>query len=883
MGWRELLLGFGMLISIIGCMSPRKIAHHYRMKAAQDSVAQIQLKEVRIGGKPTMQYSPTRTMDLLHANIDVSFIWSKHECIGKETLWLKPYFYDTDSIVLDAKSMTINSLLVKDMEGNEIQYHIAYDKQKIRLQLERKLSASDTVTVSISYIAKPDEIQGPEGSAIRENRGLYFINTDHAEPYKPIQLWTQGETECNSGWFPTIDHPSEKFTSSLIIRANKDFTILSNGLKVKTEIEGNTRIEYWENTKPMPAYLIMIAIGEFQVMHDSLKTLPVNYYLEKDYAPLAKRIFAHTPEMIDFFSSKLDVPYPWDKYDQIVVRDFVSGAMENIGATVHSEFVQKNERELVDQRNDDIIAHELFHQWFGDLVTCKSWSHVVLNEGFATYGEQLWQEYKYGAEAGLKKAHRSLERYLEHCKRNADKPIINYTYQNADDMFSSITYQKGARVLHLLRNEMGDIAFFESLKNYLQRYSFQNADIEDLKKEFERTTGRDYTAFFKQWFYQGGHPKLNIRYSFIDSPQMVKVTVEQVQDKELGVFSFPLDFKVRDGNLTKEYRFAIEKKQEVFFVKKFNDQHSGFPVVSVDPYATFIGDITDNKPFMDLLSGYSKTSNYVERLRIIKSLAAMQKESDTARKIMLQGLFDSDEDIRLKTVELVQWDLPSNKSDGYETLLRLSKLDNHASVRAMATAVLANQKDPSLLNHFTELTQDSSYQVAGEALRGIHLLIPAEALRVSHSLALDARGKLLMEISNGYSESKDTAYLGFYMDKIPQFFGRTRFALLEDYTRLIQQVNQPEITSEAISFLEKRAQHDASEVVRYGSILGMHNLAQGLTASIQSNKNAEEKQVLEELQRTITNKYKIIVQLEEDQTVLGMLKMKGIVKDEVVE
>ncbi|HNB82371.1 MAG TPA: M1 family metallopeptidase, partial [Chitinophagaceae bacterium] len=555
--------------------------------------------------------------------------------------------------------------------------------------------------MEIEYVASPDLVEAVKGKAIRDEKGLYFINTDHAEPFLPVQLWTQGETESTSCWFPCIDRPDEKFTMKLSITVNKELQTLSNGKRIASEVQGNLRTDTWVSAQPMSAYLYMMAAGEFRVQTDSLtepaldtifftrydtlrpactddagteaawvKEVPmfrvvnaqrdmlngvgVSYYLEPEYAPFAKAIFKGTPEMIDFFSAKLGVPYPWDKYAQIVVRDYVSGAMENTSATLHGESVQKTPRELLDASNDDIIAHELFHQWFGDLVTCKSWSQLVLNEGFASFGEQLWIEYRYGEDAALVKRMQAINRYLGYSERVSDEAIVRYNYRHPDDMFTTITYQKGARVLQLLRQTLGDDAFFQGLKNYLTRFAFQAADLDDLRKEMEAVSGLDLKLFFRQWFETGGHPMLDIRYEFNDSTHRMAVVVEQKQSTET-VYRFPLQFKVSQNNQSKLYTFDIQHRKEVFYVNQTDTSAFEMPNVTVDPYACFPGEINDHKSFVQHIQTYFGKGTIVEKVRALEAIKDMQKGNDTIQKVLLIALSDRKPFLRQKALEWISW------------------------------------------------------------------------------------------------------------------------------------------------------------------------------------------------------------------------------------
>jgi aminopeptidase N len=754
---------------LVSCLTPKE---YNKFQKKQNAKNNVNLNEVRIN--PSTKSVAFRTfnksIDLIHMDLDVKFNWGLHECIGKASIQLKPYYYETDSIVLNAKNMIFGGIDISDQDGNKIQYLVDYNKEKLRLKLERKFTANEIINIVINYVAHPDEMEGQGSKAIRGEKGLYFINTDNSEKFQPIQLWTQGETEANSCWFPTVDIPDEKFTSTLTISANKELTILSNGELISSETNGNTITQKWNNPKPMPAYLIMMAIGNFQKTESSINNKEVSYYLEPEFSPHANSIFAHTTEMIDFYSSKLGVDYPWNKYAQVVVRDYVSGAMENTSATLHGEFVQKNPRELLDGGNEGIVSHELFHQWFGDLVTCKNWSHLVLNEGFASFGEQLWNEYKYGRNGGLKSAYNSMNKYLNYVSKNVDGPIVDFNYKSQEDMFNAITYQKGARVINLLRNELGDIAFFEGLKNYLTKYAYSNAEIDDLRNEFELLTGRDLNPFFQQWFYKGGHPEIEIRYSYNDSMKATQVVIEQIQPREIGVYNFPLQFRVTQGPQTKKYSFQISRRKEVFYVKKLNPDLSILPNIIVDPEGIFVGEIKDNCSVPQLLQTYNDgASNYIEKVRALDAMSKIQNQLDTIRSTISNAMHDENDDIRLKALEWYDWKIPNSINSLKQKLIDLSSNDKSSQVRARATEILGLSKDSQLVNHFKQLVSDSSYQVAGEALKAWYKLQPLDALHHIPNIENDAKGNLFNKIAAIYIQSKrpeDEVFFDENMDKV---------------------------------------------------------------------------------------------------------------------
>ena len=295
----------------------------------------------------------------------------------------------------------------------------------------------------------------------------------------------------------------------------------------QTENEYGTRTDYWKQNLPHAPYLFMMAVGEFAIAKDEWRGKPVHYYVEKKYADVAKEIYPNTVEMLEFFSTKLGYDYPWDKYHQVVVRDYVSGAMENTGAVIFGDFIQGNKRFLIDNAGEDIVAHEMFHHWFGDLVTCESWSNLPLNESFATYGEYLWNEHKYGKDQADLHIDQDLSVYLGQSRINKET-LIRFNYDNRMEMFDAHSYQKGGRVLHMLRNYIGDDAFFAGLNLYLKDNEFQTVEIHNLRLAFEEVTGEDLNWFFNQWFLSAGHQIIEVEKNFADGK--LAVTIQQTQD-----------------------------------------------------------------------------------------------------------------------------------------------------------------------------------------------------------------------------------------------------------------------------------------------------------------------------------------------------------------
>ena len=463
------------------------------------------------------QPSETKFFDLIHTKLDVSFDWEKRYMMGKANVHVRPHAYPQDQLVLDAKGFGINSVkLVSDNSTVDVKF--TYDSLYLTVPLGRKYGVNERIQVEVSYVAKPDEIKNIKSGygAINDDKGLYFINPDGVEEGKPKQIWTQGETEASSCWFPTIDAPNQKMTQELSITVDTIYTVISNGDLMYTMDNGDgTKTYNWKQDKPHAPYLAMMAVGEFAEVKDSWEGIEVNYYVEKDYEPYAKDIFGNTPEMLSFFSDRLDYKYPWSKYSQVIVRDYVSGAMENTTASIYMEQLQMTDRELLDKDYETTIAHELFHHWFGDLVTCESWSNLPLNESFANYSEYLWLEHKYGKDEADYHRNEEITGYLNESQKKRE-PLIRYHYGHRMEMFDAHSYNKGGLILHMLRNHLGDDVFFKSLNLYLKSNEFKDVEVHHLRLAFERVSGQDLSWFFNQWFFTPGHPQIMVQDTFMN-------------------------------------------------------------------------------------------------------------------------------------------------------------------------------------------------------------------------------------------------------------------------------------------------------------------------------------------------------------------------------
>ncbi|MCH7402386.1 M1 family metallopeptidase [Belliella kenyensis] len=559
----------------LACKSNKNIANREQLETDEEiastgkqfeSESLVNIKEAQIEG---YKGSKTRAFDLLHTSLSLSFDFDHQHVLGEANLTMKPYFFDQNQIILDAKDFDIYALRLGQEQRDELNY--MYDGKKLTVFLPKTYSRNDTLQLYIKYTAMPNENPEKGSKAITDTKGLYFINPEGNDD-KPIQIWTQGETEHNSKWFPTFDTPNERTTQDIKITIPSKYRTISNGKLISTiDQPNNMRTDHWEMDLPHAPYLAAVVIGEFVEIKDSWEDIQVNYYVEEKFAEGAKTVFKNTPEMIGFFSELLGVRYPWQKYDQVVVRDFVSGAMENTTISVFMEALNLNEREALDSEWDGIIAHELFHQWFGNYVTTESWANLTLNEAFANYSEYLWYDYKEGRDVADLHHISEMEQYFDE-SREKQVDLIRFYHEDSEDMFDSHSYAKGGRILHMLRRHLGDDAFFTSLSYYLTKHAWSSVEIHDLRLAFEHITGQDLNWFFNQWFLDSGHPVLSYQVDYTQKENLL-LTITQNQDLTTTPL-YKIPFKVSwylDGErfekefiLDKAYQqFAIQNKAHV--------------------------------------------------------------------------------------------------------------------------------------------------------------------------------------------------------------------------------------------------------------------------------------------------------------------------------
>ena len=494
-------------------------------------------------------FARTRDYDLQNARIELRFDLDQRQVIGQVTHTLTTLKDGLRELDFDSVGLTI---LSARLDGQEA--HFSTDDAKLRVDLARAGKAGEKHEVVIRYQGSP-------------KKGLYFILPNKSDSTQPKEIWTQGEAEDTRYYVPIYDYPNDRTTTQMIVTVPRDWVTVSNG-KLESVVDAGPGMKTWtwRQSQPISTYLISLVAGEFDESKKSWRNIPVEYRVPRGEGNRIQPTFVRTPDMLSFFSERLGVAYPWDKYDQTAVDQFTVGGMENVSATtlttrglLHPELARESL-----EGADGLISHEMSHQWFGDLVTCKDWADLWLNEGFATFMAALWEEHQYGADNAAYARWRSQAAWFRQ-RRLFDVPIVTHDFRDSLQYAGNI-YGKAGLVLEMLREELGDDAFFHALQRYLETNRLQNVVTADLIKAIEETTHVDVDRFFDQWIYGGGAPRFAVTTNYDAGAKQVRLQVKQTQDVRghVGLFQTPVDVAVTTVEGTKSFPVTVTKADETF-------------------------------------------------------------------------------------------------------------------------------------------------------------------------------------------------------------------------------------------------------------------------------------------------------------------------------
>ncbi|HEY9639038.1 MAG TPA: M1 family metallopeptidase, partial [Coleofasciculaceae cyanobacterium] len=481
------------------------------------------------GAKP--HYNPDRPGQVEHIFLNLVLDIPHQSYRGVCTIRLNPIRTGIDRLTLDAVNLQIDTVRV-----GESWQAFDYDGEQLHIHLKTATEVGQPITLAIAY-----HVEQPQ-------RGMYFIAPDQHYPDKPVQVWTQGEDEDSRYWFPCFDYPGQLNTSEIRVQVPKGLLAISNGELIETQDKGDEVIYHWLQKQVHPTYLMTLAVGDFAELQDHWQGKPVTYYVEKGREADAQRTMGKTPQMIEFFSQTFGYAYPYPKYAQACVADFIFGGMENTSTTLLTDRCLLDERAAIDNRNSEtLVAHELAHQWFGDLVVIKHWSHAWIKEGMATYSEVLWVNQEYGAEDAAYYRLGVTRNYLDEDSTRYRRPIVTHIYREAIELYDRHLYEKGGCVYHMIRAELGDELFFKAIHTFVQDNAHKTVETIDLLRAIEKATGRNLQFLFDQYVFRGGHPDYKVAYAWDDGSNLAKITVTQTQVGDNGSSSDRFDLKIPIG------------------------------------------------------------------------------------------------------------------------------------------------------------------------------------------------------------------------------------------------------------------------------------------------------------------------------------------------
>lgn len=575
------------------------------------------------GARP--HYNPDRPGQVEHIFLDLILDIPNQSLQGICRIRLNPIRQGIKQLTLDAVGLKIKSVKLGDHEQK-----FDYDGQEIQIYLQEPTEIDHPITVVIDYgVEKPQ-------------RGIYFVLPNKNYPHKPTQVWTQGEDEDSRFWFPCFDYPGQLATSEIRVRVPKQYMAISNGELIHSETKGEDKIYHWYQQEIHPTYLMTLAVGDFAEIKDEWKELnqegevsriiPVNYYVQKGREEDGQRSLGKTPQMIEFFSEVFGYPYPYPKYAQVCVDDFIFGGMENTSTTLLTDRCLLDERASLDQRGtESLVAHELAHQWFGDLLVIKHWSHAWIKEGMATYSEVLWTENQYGKEEAAYYRLNETRNYLTEDSTRYRRPIVTHIYREAIELYDRHLYEKGACIYHIIRTELGEKLFLKTLKTFVQDHAHKTVETVDLLRAIEKATGRNLLFLFDQYVYRGGHPDYQVSYSWDEESKLAKITVTQTQVKEdsdsakkdLFDLKIPISFNYEqpedENGISTQKVFTVrihEREQSFYFPLSEKPAYISFDVGN-----NYLKTVTLEYPIPELKAQLKRDPDPISRIYAAEALA----------------------------------------------------------------------------------------------------------------------------------------------------------------------------------------------------------------------------------------------------------------------
>lgn len=672
------------------------------------------------------RYGPDKSVDVEHIDLHLVPHIEQARLDGRCTITVRALDEPVERLLLDAVDLEVQSV---ERDGKKQSWASRGDR--LEIVLDPPLAAGESTSFSVAYAVD------------HPRHGLFFILSTPLVPRTP-HVWSQSQDTHARNWFPCFDYPHEKQTTSATIVVRKGEFALSNGELVERRDEGDRTIFRYRQDVPHSTYLVSLVAGPFVEISQGTagaRKVPVFAYVLPGREDDAKRAFGNTPRMIDFFERRIGTPYAYARYSQIAVSDFIFGGMENTSATTQTERTLQDETAHLDFSSDPLVAHELAHQWFGDLLTCRDWSHAWLNEGFATFFEFLWREESLGYDEYLYDVFTSLERYLDEDRRRYSRPIVYNRYRDPIELFDRHLYQKGATVLHMLRGELGDARFFRSIARYVTQNAQRNVETIDLIRAIEEATGRNVRGFFDRWVFAAGHPEVEYRVAWDETRKVATVTIDQKQridaEHPAAIFDVEIGFVSKlPRKLARDRREPLEGERRI----RLHVEHAHESIaialdeepklVRIDPGARLVGNATYRLGADRACAVLRHDPDVVGRIRAARELA--RDGSRIAREALAQTFAD---DPFWGVIEAAAPALGTTRAPWAQTILLRTLTHEHPKARRAAAMALGFFRDAQTADALIErIENDPSYFVRSAACASLGRTRDARARELLESV-----------------------------------------------------------------------------------------------------------------------------------------------------
>jgi aminopeptidase N len=746
-----------------------------------------------VTGRDTRNYPPDPQVDYKHIRLEIDMRDpSSRSFTCNETITFHTPLRPIDRLQLDAVELQIRS--VTDLQGQKLRFR--YDDKKLTVRFPSPLSPDSDGGLKIAY------------ACVKPKEGMIFALPDDSYRDRPVCIHTQGESETNRYWFISHDYPNARQTTEILVTIPSKLSALSNGALIAREDVGNSLTRWhYRLGHPHVSYLVSLVVGEFAVVKDTWRGKPVEYWVPPANEANARRTFGKTPEMIELFSKLTGFDYPWEKYAQVVVYNFGAGGMENTSCTTLVEMTDLDERAALDNDVDGLVSHELAHQWFGDTLTCRTWPHIWLNEGFATYMDAVWHEHAHGPQDYAHQIWSSMQGVAASDDVNAKGGVVFPYFNEPDETFGrgvSNPYSKGSSVLHLLRRSLGDELFWKVISTYVKRNAFKSVETDDLRKVADELSGRSYEQFFQQWLYRAGSPHVKVKYEWDDAAHEARITLEQTQPISESAPAFiadvPVWFADADGNVVAKQTIAmqgrtastsakLDREPQLVAIDPERDVLAQWEVGELPapmliamarggptPFARFDGiaalgtqDRDDARAALKSIL-LDEKRHETERSEAAAALGKMQQPA--ARDILLDALREgsaiADHHVRRAAVEA----LGSYRDPVVvPTLIRFAKSDPTYTIEAIATAALGKQtQTDQIVQTLMANAKKPSYrdQIRSNAVEALGALSAAGGLTLA--MDLGAYGQPFRSRPTGIAAVAKIAHSHEKKDDARQFF-----------------------------------------------------------------------------------------------------------------